>query len=151
MNNPDAYNNGYTANATQPIGQDGPSGGQPQGNRHDDTDGIPDGFSFNWIGAALLAAILLQINADYYFYMVLAAAVLIHEVGHFAMAKAFKCGIKRVQVFFISILTFKPKDTFRDGHLRRRTAWTVGALPFGGFTEFHMNSSPIKLGLNKPK
>lgn len=101
-----------------------------------------NGFSFNSLGVVLL--VLLVIYSVFtpergILVFCLAINVLLHELGHYAAGRAFKCVMRKVSLFFIPAISYKansyssfdPKlNTWRD------TEWTLGVLPLGGYTTF---------------
>ena len=109
-------------------------------------------FTFNWLGFAILVYILLKSSfgqgTGFQFYLMLAIVVLLHELGHTAMGLLFKCRIREVQLFFISVISYKMTD---DPHAPawKRIRWTLGALPFGGVTIFdNQNPTAGEYGLS---
>jgi len=102
-----------------------------------DDDNEPEGFTFNWIPLVLAVSYLLlnRQQGNWSFYVYLALVVIIHEMGHVVMGKAFGCVIKRMQVFFFSFVTYKPP--FKEGaSWWRNITWSLGVLPWGGFTVY---------------
>lgn len=101
-----------------------------------------NGVSFNSLGVVLL--VLLVIYSVFtpergILVFCLAINVLLHELGHYAAGRAFKCVMRKVSLFFIPAISYKvnsyssldPKrNTWRD------TEWTLGVLPLGGYTTF---------------
>ena len=74
-------------------------------------------------------------DTDWEFILSLAIVVLIHELGHVIMGKSFVCFIEEMQVFFLSFVSYKPKND-NSGSLWKNIKWSLGILPLGGFTTF---------------
>ena len=100
------------------------------------------GITFNWFNLLIGGAVILGFrrsgdffSGDFSTYLFLALAVVIHEMGHVVMGKAFGCMIREMQVFFLSFISYKPK---RDavGNSWRDITWSLGVLPLGGVTMF---------------
>lgn len=107
-----------------------------------------DGIELNAIGLILLAAavVLLWHEPRYVILIIcLAANVLLHECGHYAAGRMFRCVVRRVAVFFVPAISYKNKATSSynpDTHSWRDTVWTLGVIPFGGYTTFESAKSP---------
>lgn len=107
-----------------------------------------DGIEFNVIGLVLLAAgvvLLWQDNTYLMFILCLAVNVLLHECGHYAAGRVFKCVVRRVSVFFVPIVSYKNRATSSydpDTHTWRDTVWSLGVIPFGGYTSFENAKTP---------
>lgn len=109
-----------------------------------DNDRYPEGITFNWIPLAI--AVMFCISgavSDWRFYLTLAVAVIIHEFGHVIMGKAFGCSIAEMQVFFFSFLSYKPKQK-PGGSAWSDITWSLGVLPWGGFTTFKARVAPAQ-------
>jgi len=116
-----------------------------------DDDEDPEGFTFNWIPLLIAVGyILLNIQqGGWSFYLYLAIVVIIHEMGHVVMGKAFGCVIRRMQVFFFSFVTYKPP--YKEGaSWWRNITWSLGVLPWGGFTVFKSRLSDDELSAATP-
>jgi len=100
-------------------------------------DGEPEGFTFNWLPLVLAVGYCLvnSQQGNWSFFVYLALVVIIHEMGHVVMGRAFGCGIKRMQVFFFSFVTYKPHYKAGASSWRDIT-WSLGVLPWGGYTVF---------------
>lgn len=99
-------------------------------------DDQPTGLSFNWVPLAIAAMLCLSGFVDNWtFYLYLAVAVIIHELGHVMVAKRFGCAIDRIQVFFFAFVSYKPRP-MTGGSPWRDITWSLGVLPWGGFTAF---------------
>lgn len=62
------------------------------------------------------------------FFASLSLLVLVHEFGHFIMARLFKVRVEKFQIFFGSpIIKFKPKNS--------ETEYGIGWLPLGGYVK----------------
>ncbi len=72
---------------------------------------------------------------EWTFYIYLAIAIIIHELGHVIVGKSFGCAIKEMQVFFLAFMSYKPKQ-IPGGSSWRDITWSLGLLPFGGVTVF---------------
>jgi len=77
----------------------------------------------------------------------LSILVIIHEFGHFIMAKVFKIRVEKFYLFFdpwFSLFKFKPKNS--------ETEYGVGWLPLGGYVKISgmMDESMDKEALAKP-
>ena len=72
------------------------------------------------------------------FILVLAIVVTIHEFGHYAFARIMGVKVIKLQLFFLSFWSFKPKpsSTAGSGTSWRDTEYSIGWLPFGGFTSY---------------
>ncbi len=107
-----------------------------------------DGLEFNAVGVILMAVgifFLFQDQERLIFITCLAINVLLHECGHYAAGRAFKCVVRKVAVFFFPAITYKDRATsFYDPatHSWRDTVWTLGVLPFGGYTSFENATTP---------
>ena len=98
--------------------------------------GQRDGLTFNWLKFVIGSAILVYLSwGRWSFTLYLAVVVLIHEMGHVLAGRAFGCGIKEMQVFFLSFLSYKPKWR-RGGGAWSNITWSLGLLPLGGVTVF---------------
>lgn len=75
------------------------------------------------------------IFGEWTFYIFLAIAIIIHELGHVIVGKSFGCSIKEMQVFFLAFMSYKPKQ-IPGGSSWRDITWSLGLLPFGGVTVF---------------
>lgn len=103
----------------------------------------PEGISFNWV--PLVIAVMFCISgavSDWNFYLTLAVAVIIHELGHVIIGKSFGCDIAEMQVFFFSFISYRPKQK-PGGSSWRNITWSLGVLPWGGFTTFKARVSPV--------
>ena len=110
----------------------------------DDNDRYPEGITFNWIPLAIAVMFCFSgAVSDWRFYLTLAVAVIIHEFGHVMMGKAFGCSIAEMQVFFFSFLSYKPKQK-PGGSAWRDITWSLGVLPWGGFTTFKARVAPTQ-------
>ena len=101
-----------------------------------------EGFTFKWFNLLLGAAIFLWMTdgsnpftTDWTFYLSLAVVVIIHELGHVIFGKSFGCFIQEMQVFFLSFISYKPKQV-PNGSSWRDITWSLGVLPLGGVTVF---------------
>ena len=100
-----------------------------------------DGFTFNGFNLFLGLALLFWfskgsiITGEWTFYLYLAIAVIIHELGHVVMGKSFGCIIQEMQVFFLSFISYKPRET-AEGSSWKNIRWSLGTLPLGGVTIF---------------
>ena len=95
------------------------------------------GFHFSPLGIVIaVLAVIYCAFGDYdgAYFIILSIVVLIHELGHYTMARAMGCEIKEVQLFFLQAISYRPAGRTPDG--LPRTTWTIGALPLGGFTMF---------------
>lgn len=105
-----------------------------------------DGFTFNGFNLFLGLALLFWfskgsiITGDWTFYLYLAIAVIIHELGHVIMGKSFGCIIQEMQVFFLCIISYKPREA-TEGSSWKNIRWSLGALPLGGVTIFKSKAS----------
>ena len=70
--------------------------------------------------------------------LVLAVVVTIHEFGHYSMARTMGVKVKRLQIFFYSLYSFKPKaPKNKNGKTSwRDTEYAIGWLPLGGYTSY---------------
>lgn len=99
-------------------------------------DEQPEGFTLNWPPLALLALLMLTgYIKDWTFIAFLTIVVIIHELGHVVMGTRFGCRIKEMQVFFFAFLSYKPHEGAGGGWWRK-IKWSLGVLPWGGFTIF---------------
>ena len=101
-----------------------------------------EGFSFNGLNLVLGVALFFWLSEgssffsdDWTIYLYLAVVVIIHELGHVVMGKTFGCMIREMQVFFLSFISYKPKQQ-PGGSSWRDIKWSLGVLPLGGFTMF---------------
>lgn len=107
-----------------------------------------DGIELNAIGLILLAAVgvFLWQEPQYILIVIcLAINVLLHEYGHYAAGRIFRCVVRKVSVFFVPVISYKNRAASYynpDTHSWRDTVWTLGALPFGGFTTFESVNYP---------
>ena len=114
-----------------------------------------DGIEFNAIGLILLAAaiVLLWQEPHYVLFIIcLAINVLLHECGHYAAGRAFRCVVRKVAVFFIPAISYKQRATSSynpDTHSWRDTVWTLGVIPFGGYTTFESVKTPTPADSNR--
>ena len=75
---------------------------------------------------------------DLLYILVLAIVVTIHELGHYFLARGMGVRVKKLQIFFFPLYSFKPsvskltsrKTSWRD------TTYSIGCIPFGGYTMF---------------
>ena len=64
------------------------------------------------------------------FFASLSILVMVHELGHFLMAKIFKVRVEKFYLFFnpwLTLLKFKPKNS--------ETEYGIGWLPLGGYVK----------------
>lgn len=107
-----------------------------------------DGIELNAIGLILLAAAIVMLwqEPNYVLFIIcLAINVLLHECGHYAAGRAFRCVVRKVAVFFVPAISFKQNATSSydpDTHSWRDTVWTLGVIPFGGYTTFESAKTP---------
>ena len=107
-----------------------------------------DGLEINVLGLILLAAgiVFLWQDPDYLlFILCLAVNVLLHECGHYAAGRLFRCVVRKVAVFFVPAISYKQRATSSydpDTHSWQDTVWTLGVLPFGGYTTFETATTP---------
>ncbi len=107
-----------------------------------------DGIELNAVGLVLLVAgiiLLWQESQMITFIIVLAINVLLHECGHYAAGRAFRCVVRKVAVFFFPAVTYKQRaiSSYDPAtHSWRDTVWTLGVIPFGGYTTFENASTP---------
>ena len=75
---------------------------------------------------------------DLVYILVLAIVVTVHEFGHYFFARMMHVKVLRVQLFFFSWYTFKPKPSSKSfGKTSwRDTEYSIGWLPFGGYTSY---------------
>ena len=73
---------------------------------------------------------------DLIYILVLAVVVTIHEFGHYPFARLIHVKVLRVQLFFFTWYTFKPKPSMTEGLSWRDTEYSIGFLPFGGYTSY---------------
>ena len=118
--------------------------GSSDSHDEEETEGI---LTINWtqliIGVAIVLWLVLADNAlfdDWTFYVCLAIVVIIHELGHVVIGKSFGCFIKKMQVFFLTVVSYKPKQ-IPGGSSWRDITWSLGVLPFGGLTVFKSHGS----------
>lgn len=96
----------------------------------------PDGFTFHWIQLMIGAVICyLWFYESWTSILFLALAVVIHELGHVIIGKAFGCFIQELQVFLLCFVSYKPRQV-PGGSSWRNITWSLGTLPLGGFTMF---------------
>lgn len=78
---------------------------------------------------------------DLVYILVLAIVVTIHEFGHYIFARMMHVRVKRVQLFFFSWYTYKPKPAVYNPNKTswRDTEYSLGWLPFGGYTSYTIN------------
>jgi len=79
---------------------------------------------------------------DLMYILLLAIVVTIHEFGHYFCARLMNVKVQRVQLFFMSWFTYKPKPSKTISRSRtswRDTEYSIGFLPFGGYTTFFVN------------
>lgn len=107
-----------------------------------------DGIELNAIGVILLAAAIVMLWQEPHYVLLiicLAINVLLHECGHYAAGRAFRCVVRKVAVFFVPAISYKKNATSSynpDTHSWRDTVWTLGVIPFGGFTSFEEAKTP---------
>ncbi len=107
-----------------------------------------DGIELNVVGLVLLAAGIVFLWEDPQlttFIICLAINVLLHECGHYAAGRAFRCVVRRVAVFFVPAISYKQRATSSydpDTHSWRDTVWILGVIPFGGYTSFEAANTP---------
>ena len=79
--------------------------------------------------------------------LVLAVVVTIHEFGHYTMARTMGVKVKRLQLFFYSLYSFKPKaaKSKRGKTSWRDTEYAIGWLPFGGYTSYVKRPTSVTL------
>lgn len=105
-----------------------------------------DGFTFNGFNLFLGLALLFWfskgsiITGEWTFYLYLGMVIIIHELGHVIMGKSFGCIIQEMQVFFLSFISYKPRET-AEGSSWKNIRWSLGALPLGGVTIFKSKAS----------
>ena len=79
---------------------------------------------------------------DLMYILLLAIVVTIHEFGHYFCARLMNVKVRHVQLFFMSWFTYKPKQSNHQSITRtswRDTEYSIGFLPFGGYTTFFDN------------
>lgn len=107
-----------------------------------------NGIELNVVGLVLLAFGIIYFWQDtmyLFFILCLAINVLLHECGHYAAGRIFKCVVRKVSVFFVPAISYKNKEiSFYDParHSWRDTVWTLGVIPFGGYTSFESAKTP---------
>ena len=106
-----------------------------------------EGLTFKWINLLFGAVIFLGLSKggdfftnDWTVYIYLAVVVIIHELGHVIAGKSFGCYIQEMQVFFLSFISYKPKQK-PGGSSWRNITWSLGVLPLGGVTVFKSRKS----------
>lgn len=106
-------------------------------------------ITFNTLGVVIFVGIIVYcvLNPTYLsFLLCLSINVLLHELGHYTAGRFFKCSMNEVSLFFISVVSYENKETryiYSTQNSWRDTKWTLGALPFGGYTTFLTSSSPL--------
>lgn len=107
-----------------------------------DSQDTKEGLTFNWFDLLIGVGIFLWFSGpdsifsdDFTAYPFLAIAVIIHELGHVIIGKSFGCLIQKMQVFFMSFISYKPKPN-PDANSWRNITWSLGVLPLGGVTVF---------------
>lgn len=113
----------------------------PSSDLNDDKE-HQEGLTFNWFNLFLGVGIFIMMTSgnnvfsdDWTYYLYLCVAVVLHELGHVIMGKSFGCYIKEMQVFFLSFVSYKPKNN-SAGNSWRNIKWSLGTLPLGGVTVF---------------
>ncbi len=76
---------------------------------------------------------------DLVYILVLAIVVTIHEFGHYFSARLMGVKVRRVQLFFFTWYSFKPRPSTSGGLSWRDTEYSIGWLPFGGYTSYYVN------------
>ena len=109
--------------------------------------------NFNTVGIVLFVALIVYFfsNPGYlFFYICLAVNVLLHEIGHYAAGRIFKCMIREVSLFFLPAISYCESSSHNnydpDYYSWRDTKWTLGVLPLGGYTTFLNSSLPPQDG-----
>ena len=96
----------------------------------------PYGFTFHWVQLIIGSVICyLLFYQSWQSILFLAIAVIIHELGHVIIGKAFGCYIQEIQTFLLCFVSYKPKQV-EGGSSWRNITWSLGTLPLGGFTMF---------------
>lgn len=75
---------------------------------------------------------------DLTYIFVLAIVVTIHEFGHYFLARGMGVRVKKLQIFFFPLYSFKPSASNQSGKKTswRDTTYSIGCIPFGGYTLF---------------
>ncbi len=122
----------------------------PELDEEDEEKKPKEGLSFNWFNLVLGVAIFFWLSDsgnilsdDFSIYPYLAIVVIVHELGHVIIGKSFGCIIKEMQVFFLSFISYKPKNA-EEGNSWRNITWSLGVLPLGGVTIFKSRASSGK-------
>lgn len=116
----------------------------PSSENEDDKE-PQEGFTFKWFNLLIGVVLCLSmgnslLTDDWTFYLYLAIAVIIHEMGHVVMGKTFGCHITEMQVFFLPFVSYKPR-TDVEGSSWLDIKWSLGVLPLGGVTMFKSRES----------
>ena len=84
---------------------------------------------------------------DLLYILVLAIVVTIHEFGHYFMARWMGVRVKKLQIFFYPFYSFKPSASKQIGNKTswRDTTYSIGFLPFGGYTMFESRPQSVVL------
>ena len=84
---------------------------------------------------------------DLIYILVLMIVVTIHEFGHYFMARWMGVKVKKMQIFFMPFYSFKPTPSKRIGKKTswRDTTYSIGWLPFGGYTMYESQPSSVTI------
>ena len=84
---------------------------------------------------------------DLLYILVLAIVVTIHEFGHYFMARWMGVRVKKLQIFFYPLYSFKPSASKHTGKKTswRDTTYSIGCIPFGGYTMFESQPRSVVL------
>jgi membrane-associated protease RseP (regulator of RpoE activity) len=107
-------------------------------------------ITFNALGVVIFLAIIVYCAtspAYLSFLLCLSINVLLHELGHYIAGRFFKCKMNEVSLFFVPAVTYESNESrniYNTANASwRNTKWTLGALPFGGYTSFMTTTAPL--------
>ena len=76
--------------------------------------------------------------------LILTIVVLVHEIGHYVVARALGCRVSKIQIFFGKIFSIKPNPRPDGRPSWRDTEYAIGWLPLGGVTVYEEQPLPYE-------
>lgn len=76
--------------------------------------------------------------------LILTIVVLVHEVGHFVVARLLGCRVSKIQIFFGKIFSIKPNPRPDGRPSWRDTEYALGWIPLGGVTVYQDQPLPYE-------
>lgn len=76
--------------------------------------------------------------------LILTIVVLVHEIGHYVVARALGCRVSKIHIFFGKIFSIKPNPRPDGRPSWRDTEYAIGWLPLGGVTVYEDQPLPYE-------